>query len=103
MGKLSEEEVRKYLKADRYSIPEEFQQSLQILIALLFDLSGGVIRLGDVCTLSKIKRFEDYQVSLFFFIEYSFCLTVCVPTDQIMISMIHRVSSSSLLKEKKQS
>ena len=61
-GKLKEDDVRRYLKTDSYSVSEEFQQSLQILIALLYDLSGGVIKLGDICTLSKIKRFEDFQV-----------------------------------------
>jgi hypothetical protein len=40
----------------------EISEELRIIIVLLNDLSGGIIKLGEVCSINRIKYNEDFEV-----------------------------------------
>lgn len=41
----------------------EICEELRRIIVLLNDLSGGIIKLGEVCNINRIKYYEDFEVN----------------------------------------
>lgn len=39
-------------------------ESFRILILLMNDLSGGIIKLGSVCNINRMKKYDDFEVSI---------------------------------------
>lgn len=72
MAKVTLQKITKLVKEDGFKLSLELIEEFRILIILLNDLSGGVIKLGSVCNISRMKKFHDFEVSIVFLFKYSF-------------------------------
>ena len=51
-------------RKDKIKVLKVVKGYAHILILLLGDMSGGLVRLGDVCNINVVPRLDNFEVSI---------------------------------------
>ncbi|CDW87850.1 UNKNOWN [Stylonychia lemnae] len=104
---LSENELNfdmmiKLIKQEQSCFSEAIIERLRILILLLNEFSGGITKLGSVCSYNRMQQKNDFEVYTYRLIQFRFFWVNYFVWDLVMKLGMHHKSSSYRPKEKNQ-
>lgn len=100
--KLTLIELKKILSEEKLSLNPQLAEQIRILLLLLNDLTGGVIKLGEVCSINRMKYYENFEVNLNLSNVYSYGYHACYVWGLTMNTQIIKLFSLFKHKEKEQ-